>query len=144
MVWSRLEPSGLLEPHGRLESQMPPRCLPDASRCLPDASQMPHASQMPPDASRSSQMLSRCLPDASFLYFQKKTSVWGLTLDSYIYIYIYIGGWGRELGPPNREIVSFRLCVRAVLVKSVRSENVPVTPCIFYLGVAGGRILYLV
>ena len=46
---------------------------------------------------------------------------------------LYIGGWGRELGPPNREIVSFRSCVRAVLVKSFRSEKVDLTPCIFYL-----------
>ena len=57
---------------------------------------------------------------------------------------VIVGGWGRELGPPNREIVSFRSCVRAVLVKSVRSENVPVTACIFYLVAPGGRILCLV
>ena len=35
----------------------------------------------------------------------------------YVYIYIYIGGWGAET---NREIVSFRSCVRAQLY--VRSE----------------------
>ena len=68
---------------------MLPRCFPDGSRCLPDASrgsQMPpRCLQMPPDASRSSQMLSRCLPDASrclLSVFLKKTSVWGLTLES--------------------------------------------------------------
>ena len=38
------------------------------------------------------------------------------------YIYIYIGGWGRELGPPNREIVSFRSCVRAWRPCEVVSE----------------------
>ena len=76
----------LLEPHGHLESQMPPRGLqePDASlmlpRCFPDVSQVfprwfqmpPDAStgrcfQVPPDASRCLQMLLRCFqmpPDA--------------------------------------------------------------------------------
>ena len=70
-------------------SQMLPRCFPDASRCLPDAP------QMLPDASRCSQMLPRCpqmLPDPPRCFpdaFQmppfcisRKTSVWGLTLES--------------------------------------------------------------
>ena len=42
----------------------------------------------------------------------------------HVYIYMYIGGWGAET---NREIVSFRSCVRAQLY--VRSEwiskNIP-------------------
>ena len=50
--------------HGRLESQMPFRCLPDASqmplRCLSNASQMPLRC-----LSDASQMCPRCLPDAS-------------------------------------------------------------------------------
>ena len=49
--WGHLGSPGLPD-----ASQMPPRCLPDASRCLqmpPDASRcLPDASQMPPDASR--------------------------------------------------------------------------------------------
>ena len=40
-----------------------------------------------------------------------------LSLSLYIYIYIYIGRWGVET---NREIVSFRSCVRVQLY--VRSE----------------------
>ncbi len=44
-----------------------------------------------------------------------------------------MGGWGMELGPPNQDIVSFCLCVRAVFAKSFRSEEVGRIPCIFYL-----------
>ena len=32
-----------------------------------------------------------------------------------LYVYVYIGGWG---GESKREIISFRACVRAVLVRS--------------------------
>ena len=48
-------------------------------------------------------------------------------------LYIYIGGWGRKLGPPNQKMVLFRSCVRAVLVKSFRNKKVDGVPCIFYL-----------
>ena len=33
-----------------------------------------------------------------------------------LYISLYIGGWGEERSGPNREIVSFRSCVRAVSI----------------------------
>ena len=61
-IWS------LLEPHGRLDSQMPPRCLPDASqmppRSLPEASHMPpRCLPMPP------RMPLRCLSNASSLNY---------------------------------------------------------------------------
>ena len=50
-----------------------------------------------------------------FVYYTHSTSI--CIISQYIYIYIYIGGWGAET---NREIVSFRSCVRAQLY--VRSE----------------------
>ena len=52
-------------------------------------------------------------------------------------IYIYIGGLGRELGPPNREIVALRLCMVAVLVKSLRHEDVARGMCALYIYPAG-------
>ena len=61
-------------------SQMPPdapRCLPDAPRCFPDA---PRCFQILPDAF---QMPSRCLQMPPFC-ISKKTSVWGLTLESLV------------------------------------------------------------
>ena len=48
-------------------SQMPPICLPDASRCSRCLQMPPDASrclQMPPDASQMPPDVSRCLPDA--------------------------------------------------------------------------------
>ena len=41
------------------------------------------------------------------------------------------GAWPTQ--PGNRFVSFVRACVRAVLVKSFRSENLPVTACIFYL-----------
>ena len=62
----------------------------------------------------------------------------------YIYIYISEVGGGSLAHPTGKSFRFVCACVRAVLVKSVRSENVPVNPCNLYFWPAGGRILYLV
>ena len=59
--------------------------------------------------------------------------------------YTRLLGVGYELqSKSHRLIVSFRSCVRAVLVKSFQSENVDGAPMYLLFILPEGRILYLV
>ena len=84
-----------------------------------------------------------------YIYYQKPhihlslSLPLSLSLSLYIYMYTWYtrikkmyrrlgeGAWPTQ--PGNRFVFFNCACVRAVLVKSFRSKNVPVTPCIFYL-----------